>query len=388
MQCARLFALLTVLAAFCRCSTAAEPMQSGSRTETSTLRAKASLIVQGKVILLRGVSRDGKQDPAGPRFVLALSVTEVVEGKGPAEKEILYLHGWRKGPRKQPYLPTVGEEVLVSLRGQGDDYKLLVIAAAPDAVDVKHAANRDGWSVAQTTNFRIYHDDSPRLAEKAARIAEKTRRAMSRRWFGKEEGPWSSRCDVYLHPTTRSYTGNTGAPAASPGHTTITLDGRRLLTRRVDVRLNESHALTCVLPHEVTHAILAGRFGGHVTPRWADEGIAVLSEPDERIRLHLSTLPNHLRDDNLFEVGELMRLDNYPRPRRLGAFYAQSVSLVDFLAKKKGAATFTQFVRDGLDGDYESAAKRHYGYRNLQELDRAWRRHAFGEGAVAAAQGK
>ncbi|MFO0843356.1 MAG: hypothetical protein U0797_13315 [Gemmataceae bacterium] len=155
--------------------------------------------------------------------------------------------------------------------------------------------------------------------------------------------------------------------------------------RRVDIRGDDPNFLVGVLPHETTHVVLAGRFGQHHVPRWADEGMAVLSEPRDRVELHLRNLPTHRRDGTLFGVAELMKMADYPEPRRVGAFYAQSVSLVDFLTKKKDAATFSRFLREALDGRYDAALERHYGYRSFADLELEWHGHAFGEGAIATA---
>jgi hypothetical protein len=256
-------------------------------------------------------------------------------------------------------------------------------------VSVRHASRQEGgWSVAETVNFRIFHSQSRKDAERAARVLEKTRASAMSRWFGKVAEPWSPRCDVYLHPTARTYARTTGAPAGSPGHSTLTLDAGRVLARRVDVRAGDEHALTSVLPHETAHVVLAGRFGRHFTPRWADEGVAVLSEPRERVNLHLRNLPTHRREGTLFSVGKLMRMDQYPEPRLIGPFYAQSVSLVEFLCKKKDPATFTRFLEAGLEHGWPAALRRHYGWSGFAELDREWRRYAFGEAAVARVAGK
>ena len=257
---------------------------------------------------------------------------------------------------------------------------------AVEAVVVKHAPRQDNrWALAETTNFRIFHKGTRKSAEKAARIAEATRAAQTRKWFGKAV-PWSSKCDIYLHPTGEDYARETNAPPSTPGHASVIRDSERVTSLRIDLHCDEPNMLTAVLPHETTHVILAGRFGRHHVPRWADEGIAVLTEPRQRIDWHLCHLPQHERDGTLFDVGKLMRMSEYPRPHLLGPFYAQSVSLVEYLSKKKGATTFARFLREGLDKGYEKALRRHYGYRAFADLDRDWREYAFGEGAVTAAK--
>jgi hypothetical protein len=257
-------------------------------------------------------------------------------------------------------------------------------------IEVRHTAAQGlNWSVAETTNFRVLHRQSRDLAEQVARTAEATRLAMTRKWFGEEPAPWNPRCDIVLHTNAQDYSRATGVPPASPGHSTMHAEGERMLVRRIDLRCDESHMLDAVLPHETTHVVLAGRFGRHVVPRWADEGMAVLTEPRDRIERHLNNLPRHQRDRQLFPIGQLMRMPEYPNPHFIGPFYAQSVSLVEFLSTRPGGPQrFAQFLRDGLDNGYEAALRRHYGMQSFDELERRWQEHAFGGGTSASVAGK
>jgi hypothetical protein len=156
------------------------------------------------------------------------------------------------------------------------------------------------------------------------------------------------------------------------------MDGGRVISREIHLHCDNPSALNAVLPHETTHVVLAGGFGGQPIPRWADEGIAVLTEPREKIDGHLRNLPKHYANGQLFGLRELIeqtyqpQQENYPEPRRIGAFYAQSVSVVDFLAHEKGPQVLTQFVRDGMRSGYEAALQRHYGYRSFAELEQRW----------------
>jgi hypothetical protein len=72
-------------------------------------------------------------------------------------------------------------------------------------------------------------------------------------------------------------------------------------------------------------------------------------------------------------------MHDYPHPSAIPVFYAQSVSLVDFLFHEKGAKCFIAFVRDGERMGYKTALRRHYGW-SFAELDRQWQRHAFRTG--------
>ncbi len=252
-------------------------------------------------------------------------------------------------------------------------------------IEVKHTPRQgDRWAMAETKHFRILHLQSAEVAEKAARLAESARLASAKKWFGEALPPWETRCDIYLFNTAEDYSRATSQSPQCPGHSTMPMEGARVLERRIDLHCDDPNYSVGVLPHEVTHVTLAGRFPAAL-PRWADEGMAVLSEPRDRVERHLRNLPNHAQQQQLFPIGQLMQQfdKKYPEPQRIGAFYAQSVSLVDYLSRLRGPPVFAQFVAEGMRGGYEAALRKFYNLKSFDDLDVAWQRHALGEGAAA-----
>jgi hypothetical protein len=235
-----------------------------------------------------------------------------------------------------------------------------------------------GWSVAETANFRIYHTHTQDKAGKVAVAAERARTAAHRKWFGGACPDWGERCDLYIYSTSEGYSEGTGAPSYSPGHSEIRAEGERVMLRRIFVHADAPGMVEAILPHEVTHAVLAGRFGDKQVPRWADEGMAVLDEPQERIDRHLRTLARHRDEGELYSCRDLLALRDYPVPRWVPVFYAQSVSMTAFLSSAKGPKTLARFVRDGMRDGYEAALKQYYGW-DFDELERRWQKHAFSE---------
>lgn len=263
------------------------------------------------------------------------------------------------------------------------------VPAAPEvSVNVRHTNAGSGWQLAETTNFRIYHRLDEGKATEVAKIVETTRAAMQKKWFGKVEETWEPRCDVYLYPDADSYARATGVRASAPGHARVDRaeSSERIIKRQLHMNLQGNNVLATVLPHETTHVVLAGRFGPVDVPRWADEGIAVLTEPREQIDRHLRNLPTHRQERTLFNVQGLMELQDYPHPRQIGAFYAQSVSLVEYLSTLKGPETFAKFLTEGLRGGYEPALRKYYGLQSYAELETGWASHAFKDAAAGVAQ--
>jgi hypothetical protein len=248
----------------------------------------------------------------------------------------------------------------------------------PPAVAIVHRERASGWGVTETANFLIYHHHPEDFVDKAAGIAEKARATALRKWFGETDN-WTARCVIYLYSDVHEYQELSGAPAASPAHTQVRVEEGRVLSRSIHLRGHHPDLLRAILPHEVTHAVLAGHFGDFV-PRWADEGMAVLNEPRDRIDAHLHDLPKWRNQRRLIALQDLIEMHDYPPPWQIGAFYAESVSLVEFLTRQKDAQTLARFVREGQRRGYDVALKRCYGW-DFEELEKRWRQYAFAPAA-------
>lgn len=244
-------------------------------------------------------------------------------------------------------------------------------------VKVYHERGENGWQIAETNNFLLYHQHARTLAEAVLRTAERTRSAQLTKWFGAVGANWAPKCRICLYPNGEAYSEATGAPVnPGGGHTDVRAEGGRVISRVVHVHGTQTFLLKGVVPHEVTHAVLAGRLSDGRVPRWADEGMAILAEEKANVELHLRHLPRFRTNEGLFRMRDLIEMRDYPEPREIGVFYAQSVSVVDFLSRQKGAERFADFVRDGERDGYADSLRKHYDW-SFTELDRHWRRHAF-----------
>lgn len=280
-----------------------------------------------------------------------------------------------------------GQRLLRELERRGKTAGAPVVTAS--LTNVKHwGQNKEGWQVASTKHFHIFHKQNNEFAERVAQIAENTRVTMYRKWFDADGVEWDPICELIMHPNVSSYTHMTGAPANSPGHARVDADRdtKRVIKRRMDLRCDIPTMMEAVLPHEATHVVLAGMFGPYHVPRWADEGIAVLSEPKDKIDAHRRNLLKNHREGLLFGLKELMEMENYPQQQtRVGAFYAQSVMLADFLAKQRGPRVLPEFVKDGLRQGYEAALRKHYGM-TFPQLEQLWRQQVIEQAERVAAQ--
>src|SRR4030095_14264065 len=131
-----------------------------------------------------------------------------------------------------------------------------------------------------------------------------------RRWYGSApKGPWTPKCDIYLYPTPRLFSQMTGQPEESPGFSTMGMNGGRIIARRVNLRVDHPNLLRAILPHEITHVVLAALFPHQQIPRWADEGMAVLAEPLAEQHLRATDLNQPLSTGQLFKLDQLMVMD-------------------------------------------------------------------------------
>ena len=140
----------------------------------------------------------------------------------------------------------------------------------------------------------------------------------------------------------------------------------------MDLRRDGTDVLYAVLPHEITHVVIADRFTAKPMPRWADEGMAVLTEPLEKKRAHLRNLGDYMKRGHVYSASQLMTMADYPSGANWPMFYAESVCMVEFLVERGGAEKFIEFMEQSVRGGYESALNRVYGLAGFEELDRTW----------------
>jgi hypothetical protein len=207
---------------------------------------------------------------------------------------------------------------------------------------------RVAWSrrSVATPNFVVRHVEEHRaLAAQVARAAEAAREAQAKRW-GPSFVPagWDPRCEIVLFPTVQDFTRETMQPPDSPGFSTMGMNGGRIVLRRVHLRADHPNLVKAILPHEVTHVVLADLFPHQQIPRWADEGMAVLSEPHSEQSIRAADLEGPLKSGRLFKLSDLVVMD-YPAPAHWSLYYAQSVSLTRFLVETGTPAQFVKLVQ-------------------------------------------
>jgi hypothetical protein len=239
------------------------------------------------------------------------------------------------------------------------------------------------WKVWDTPNFRILHTDDA-LAEQVARVAESARNTQRRRWTETQDlGAWSPRCDIYIYPDAAVFHQATGQEETSPGFSTMGMNAGRIIARRINLRADHPNLLPTILPHEITHVVLADLFSDQQIPRWADEGMAVLAEPAAEQELRAADLDKPLSTGQLFRLADLMVMD-YPDGKFWSLYYAQSVSLTRFLVDQGSPTQFVEFVKNSQKAGIDAELRRIYKISGVDELQTRWLAHVKKKAAAMA----
>jgi hypothetical protein len=211
----------------------------------------------------------------------------------------------------------------------------------------------------RTTNFTV-EAPTREVAERVARHAEVCRTQIAKMWLGHELENWSKPCPIKVRITS----GEAG------GVTSFGFNQGRVTDQQMTVEGRLDRILASALPHEVTHTIFAGYFGGPM-PRWADEGASLLSEDQRERRRHDQIAAGLLARGGELPLPRLFEIEAYPKD--LMNFYGQGYYVSRFMIEMGGRPRFLQFIRDGMKNGWDSATREHYRLANLRELDRAWR---------------
>ncbi len=223
---------------------------------------------------------------------------------------------------------------------------------------------------ARTDNF-IVSTASPGLpadfAAQVAKEAERLRRDLAMHWLGQELPRWPQPCPivVYAGPRIPAEGATTYTPIpARPGQRPTVTDFH------MEVRGTPQRVLDSVLPHEITHTVLATHFG-QALPRWADEGACTTVEhPEERVR-HETLLRQFLSTRRGIAMNVMFRMREYP-PEML-TLYAQGYSVSRFLISQGGQQKFIKFLEDYFRmQSWTHSVREHYGYESLADLQEHW----------------
>jgi hypothetical protein len=243
----------------------------------------------------------------------------------------------------------------------------------PSAEVVSHRQGR--WFVVDSESFQVCCMESATPAEHLSRHAEAVRSTLIAKWLDKSpKAAWNPRCQIVLHGSRQAYVNAVGRGSErTVGSSLVNVDQGRTVSRRIDLLMSSTDFLSAALPHELTHVLLKDHFATIALPRWADEGAAILADPQAKRGQHHMDLAHAFARGKGFSAAELLTQENYPSSDRMGAFYGQSASLARFLIDRASYKQFLTFLEQATEKGYDVALRKCYGIDGVSQLDRLWR---------------
>jgi len=223
------------------------------------------------------------------------------------------------------------------------------------------ATSSNAWAATFRTSNFIVHADSAVFARKVGEAAEQYRKDLAVLWLGKVLPNWSNPCVVTVK------TGETLGPG---GETVFTYCNNEVFDWKMTAQGPEARVLDSVLPHEITHTILASYLKAPA-PRWIDEGMATSVEADVERTNYRTMLADYLHSRKGIAFNDMVAMKEYPVD--LMPFYSQSFSVCEYLILIGGRRRLVEFAKEGArTNDWNGALRRYYEGRSLGDLQLEW----------------
>ncbi|MDR0326938.1 MAG: hypothetical protein LBI05_01440 [Planctomycetaceae bacterium] len=224
----------------------------------------------------------------------------------------------------------------------------------------------------ETENFSV-NASTAESARQYAETAEQYRKDMAMLWLGQTLPNWSAKCPIKVH---------VGNDLGAGGATSFVCENGEVFDWEMEIQGSHERILDSVLPHEITHMILASHFQTNCRkqiPRWLDEGMATSVEHKSEKANYRRMLRHFLQSDvhRCFPLNQIVDMKEYPSDPI--PFYAQGFSLVEYLLEIgrqfDGDAhhRLVRFAQSAIQNDdWKSALQEHYGVQNLGTLQLSW----------------
>ncbi|MDO5580556.1 MAG: hypothetical protein Q4G69_05440 [Planctomycetia bacterium] len=215
-------------------------------------------------------------------------------------------------------------------------------------------------AVYKTPNF-VVNARTEDFAKQVGEAAEHFRENLAIHWIGQPLPQWATPCPITV---------KAGDRLGAGGETTFTFANGEVYGWKMYIQGSKERILDSVLPHEISHTILASYFRKPV-PRWIDEGAATSIEAEVERSNYRRMLVEFLQTGRGIPFNNMVGSKEYPSDQL--PFYAQGFSVCEYLLKIGGSRRLIEFAADGIEhGNWSAALNRHYGYENLGDLQVKW----------------
>lgn len=215
----------------------------------------------------------------------------------------------------------------------------------------------------QSSNFHVVADTAE-FAQAVANTAEEARSTQCEEWTGHQMPEWTSRCSISVSA------GTMGAGGA----TSFAFDNGEVFGWRMKVQGSRERILDSVVPHEVTHTVLATVFRRPI-PRWADEGAATLCEHRAERQRHYDELRTLINGREFMPLSRLFAITEYPNNgREVAILYSEGAVLTDYLIRVGGRRVFLSMLQDSHHRGWPAALHTAYGFNGVMDCETRFKR--------------
>jgi hypothetical protein len=229
------------------------------------------------------------------------------------------------------------------------------------------------WNIEKSEHFIVYYQDTgseyvDKLIDRAEYFYNSIVDTLGFTRFD-NFWTWDNRCKVYIYPSQEAYEKNTGQPHWSEASVNVR-------DKIINTFFNEENFYESLLPHELGHIVFRQYVGVNIVlPLWLDEGVACMQEQSKSRRLALARKllgsNSFISLDQLMGKGGRMSLRDILSP---GPFYAESLSLVDFLLSEYGKEKFVDYCRELKDNksNWLDSLLSKYDFKDISDMNDKW----------------
>ncbi|MCD4779201.1 MAG: hypothetical protein K8S27_01440 [Candidatus Omnitrophica bacterium] len=192
---------------------------------------------------------------------------------------------------------------------------------------------------------------------------------------------WDNRVKIYIYPDSTTFVKKTGQPEWSKGGAVAYHPN---LKSKVIISYDQQDDFIYnVLPHEIGHLTLKDFVREEPLPLWVEEGVAQFLERDKVKYVH-AYMKKRIQENDFVAFKRLNRYDIRQEmdPEKVQLYYAQSLSLIDFLIKNYGSLRFGRMCRRVRDGTaFDQAFLQVYKpeITSFSALEKKWLRYVNGQ---------
>lgn len=255
----------------------------------------------------------------------------------------------------------------------------MILATAAGPVFGNGEAGLSSWGEVKGEHFIVSHESKGHREVAATllrRAEEYYRKIAVQLGYARYSDfwTWENRVRIFLFSDQASFMSKTGQPLWSAG--AALRHSRLFQSRAIMTYPQEEDFYDGLLPHETAHLILHDFIRREENlPIWFDEGVAQIQESrksdvSREMMRRLARKRRHIPFNALMNHDIRKETDQ----TRVKIFYAESLSIVEFLLKTYGSDSFGALCRQMRDGkSFEEALTAAYpGVGDLLTLENKW----------------